>query len=478
VRAAAILVVFGLSLWVWTRRPVLLLFLWIATAPIIENIVARPNISPLFRHRDIVGFSYNNVPGFRIWELFTVDRLVLLLCLAAVYFRHHRQHVAAPKLPSPRSLRFRTLYAAFATLIFVSALHATNVLHALNRTCDTVILCYVAYLIGFMLVSDDRQQRSFQSACIFQGLLLSMIGIIEHFKFAPDSTYRISGPFPFWEDLGMAVAVALLMLLGRIEEGGHKKHASLAWCGVGLMAAVVYLTQTRTVMLSLFMGFSVSLVVGRKSIAPVIQRVFWASLAVVAAVMIFAPQLLTANDMYQRRLSNLDTFDWREGPYIAAGRMMSAHPLLGVGLRSSRDELSNYLRTSEAEHTVFGQSSLHSTYLVVGAEAGVPTLIVYVLVLASMWRVLADYAVQAPSRNDRVWGLAVFGVFILLITSGFLFDTFFEPTVCNKVVFVAFGIIHARWIRLQGQAEPQASQGEVSSDLADLQEGRYGCSTL
>lgn len=422
----------------YLRSPVRLLFVWMAVSPVANNYLDHPWVTPFFGHRDIIQGVRGNVPGFQLYKLVSLDRVVLLLVLAHALSKARPRADGGGRLPDRD--RFRFWYLTFTALVLLSVSSSSNPLNALAVLFDNIILYYVSYLIGFKLLSDENTCHSFQNAIIAQGVVFSIIALVE---FAAYHTSRLCGPFYYWEDLGLALALPILTLLGRLCVPGHGLSIFKGGIVLLFMVAMFLLTQTRTPAAGMLFGIVIAMLVGRKLVSAKLWRRFVQVGAISGALLLIGWEVLSSTRIYQDRIGNLGTWQCRMDSYLAAKRMIIANPILGVGMRDFTPRLENYVTQDEAPYIMFGQTTLHNTYLAIAAESGIPALVAFILMLASVGSVVAKYPALTTEAYLRFWGLSVVAMFVVLVTSGMSYDPFFQNGVYFKVLFMAIGTVHA-----------------------------------
>ncbi len=191
-----------------------------------------------------------------------------------------------------------------------------------------------------------------------------------------------------------------LMLAMGIPLAVYAWEGTRRWWRWGYAAAVpvllhaVLMTYSRGAMLSLIVAAPVVLVRSRR-------RWQIAALALVLAAMI--PVL--AGKEIRARFFSLQTYEQdqsaqsRFGSWQAAFRIAREHPVMGVGIRNSA--LVSYQYGADMQGRV-----IHSQYLQVLADSGVPALALYLGTLGTAWLTLRRVRRRLRSRDDEQSNLA------------------------------------------------------------------------
>ena len=449
-RLFLIVIVIVAAMFLYRRGPVTLLFAWILISPIVNNAIARPWLNPLFAHREMTQGSTGNVPGWNLRELFTFDRFALLLLLLA---STHARSPAPSTSSSPHlSSRVTYGYLAFSALMLISAFRAYNVPHALRLYLDTIALSFVAYIIALRLLTTADLRRRFKNVLVIQGLLLSLIALLEYFMFGTDITHRVSGPFPFWEDLGTSAAIALIMLLERICAGTRWTSWRYGGVTTALLLLAIFLTQTRTVFVGLLMGILMTVVLARSSLRPSVRRAFWSMAFTAAIIIVLGQSLLMSTAFYKDRLSNQDTVEGRLATYRVAAHMLRNNPMFGIGFTNFTPDLDHYVSAADLPWIELGRTSLHSSYLSIAAEAGLPALIAYLFFVFAAYNSLKTCVATDPTSEGKLGTLAVITILTTYTFINISFCQLFEPLIYNKIVFMSLGVALAS--RQQDASEP------------------------
>lgn len=437
---------FVLVLLYWNRT--WLLYVWVAASPFISNLIVIRNDNPFFGSYRIVDYEgYSSGPAKRLIELFDFDRIVLLLLFLIVLKKFRRP-------ADPSVVRVQRWLGFFGLTVFVSALYSHNVLNALRKATDTFGLCFIAFLIGRTYLTDRKIWSRFLSTILLLGAILGSLCIIEYHKFGDwnlsiyGDAYRVTGPFRYWETLGMTLAIVSFVVWFRwvTTTGPRLKLRQAAYLAIGaLLIYGIFRTQTRTIMLALGVGGFMLLFLARGVVMSraVVKRVML--IAILGGIFILlAPEFLAKTRFYQATISRVQTKEGRAETYIAAWRMFYQNPLMGIGLKNFQDDMKLYVSAQEITHSSLERSSCHSSYFVTAAECGLMGLIPLICFIGAAFAMCRKYLKESVESEDKAWAIAMLGMSITFFLCGITFDPFFDPTMQNQLFCMCLGGTAAR----------------------------------
>ena len=229
----------------------------------------------------------------------------------------------------------------------------------------------------------------------------------------------LRGPGGMLEDnndfaLGMVMNVPLLWYLGIGEGKLWVRRATLV--AVGLSVVTVLLTHSR--------GGFLALCVTALWIAWRSGHLFRAMLVLLGLAMLFP---LLAPESVLERLSTIgdtkeSSANARLTAWATALQMISANPLLGVGMRNFQSRFRDYSVVPLGET---GQTYVaHNSYLQIWAESGSLAFVVYVALLGSVFVTCARVYRLGRQRPDLQWA-SNHARMLEATTAGFLVGAFF-----------------------------------------------------
>ena len=127
--------------------------------------------------------------------------------------------------------------------------------------------------------------------------------------------------------------------------------------------------------------------------------------------------------------------------WAGATAMIESHPVFGVGYKMFQSNIYRYVpKNDETSHLSLRNRDAHNAYLLIGAEMGIPTLLVFLYLIFSMFRVsLYSFWVS----TDRFWKLVCLGtastVVSLAITN--VFGSRFNSMIVTGYLWALLAII-------------------------------------
>lgn len=419
--------------------PMTLLCTWVVSSPVVTNFIARPFMNPLWGSYRLIDRFYS-VPGFDIRELFNFDRIVLLLLFIMILFFSNRiQRIKFSKIDLP--------FLFFLGAIFISILYSNNITHRVRVAVDTFGLCYVAYFLGKNMLREDERFNKYLNAVLILGCALIAISLTEFYMHRVTFLYRITGPFLYWENLGLTLAIIFFIVLFKKNaiESGSKITARFYNLLLILLSLTIFLTYTRTIMFVVLLGLFYLSMEGKEVISkPTIKRyrIFFFFIVFLVA---FSPILLQSTSFYQHRLTKR-TDEGRMKTYNTAIRAFVYNPITGLGFRDFGEEQRRYIEPVEGEDPREGD--LHNSYLAVAADMGLLGLIPMILLVIASYKFCRQYYLRAEGRTEKLWALTMATLTIIYFLSAMTFDLFFEPTIDNKLFYMCLGISVGRYSKL------------------------------
>ena len=444
-----IVAIFALVLLLLGRNRLFLLYLWVAASPILSNLIRIRNDNPFYGSYRIVDYvGYASGPSKHLIEILDFDRIVLILLFLVVMKQVHRSR-------DYFVTRAQQWLGLFAATVFVSGLLSNNVLNAMRIATDTFGLCYLSFVIGRTYFADPKAWKGFLNAILALGAILGCTCVLEYRKFGEwglatyGDAYRVTGPFRYWETLGMAASlVAYVAWFKWVTTSGPrarlKQAGYLVLCL--LMAYCVFRTQTRTIMLALALGLGLLLYRASKThvMSKSLIRKLSLVLALIVTFLLVAPEWLTNTRFYRDTINREATKDGRAETYVAATRMFLHNPLTGIGLKNFQDDMRLYMSAREVTFSSLENTSCHSSYFVTASEMGLMGFIPLVGLIASAFTLCSRYTNQSTHSEDRAWGVAMLGMTMTFFMCGTAFDPFFDTTMQNQLFYMCLGSAAAR----------------------------------
>jgi O-antigen ligase/polysaccharide polymerase Wzy-like membrane protein len=425
------------------RKPIWLLIIWIVTSPVVTNFINRPHENPFFGSYRLV--DRYSIPGFDFRELFNYDWMVLIILFVIFQLHGDRQRTKFSKIDFP--------FFMFIGAIFISTLYSYNFMHRIRVLIDTFGLCYIAYFLGKNVIYEDQQFNKFLNAVLVLGCFLIAISLSEEYVYRNVFLYRITGPFLYWENLALTLAIAFFIALFKLIKttSEHKLLKFLYKTLLIFLGLCIFLAQTRTIMACIiigliFMSVKGSEIISRGSVAKYVSIVIL--LIIIIAI---NPMLLKNTNFYKHRLTKR-TDKGRVEIYLMSVRTFVDNPVFGIGFRDFIKDKMNY--ASQKEIRAWGITkggTLHNSYLAVAAEIGLMGLIPMILIAIFSYKTCLRYYFLADERNEKLWALTMGALTVIYFLSAMTFDPFFEPTIDNKLYYMCLGISVGRYRKLVGE---------------------------
>lgn len=423
--------------------PVGLLLSWIISSPTLSNIISRPNLNPLFGSVRLVDYIDYAAPGFNLIKLLNYDTIVLLFLLCYIVLKGKSRKGIS---------KIDITFIVLCFVIFFSTIRSNSLFHGVRAAIQTFGLYFVSYSIGKNLITGQKRLQSYANAVLTLGVLLVIIGGGERYLYGQswqEETYRLTGPFAYWETYGITLSIAFYIIWYRqMLTPMERKIRRLAYSGVLFSLIIgIALTKTRTVIVGFIVGVIIAGIVGRKSMGDVFIKKYIPIIILILVTISVFPTLLTNTAFYQTTVSR-DTGEERVETYIAAVRMFIRNPILGIGLKNFRDDMKGYISESEAPHGNV-RRTLHNSYLVLASETGLPGLIFMIVLICLIFRSCLRYYNLSEGRQDKLWAVIMIGMSITYYASGITFDPFFEATIDNKLYYLSLGIMTGKYLDIE-----------------------------
>ena len=418
--------------------PTALVSSWIITSPFVNNFIARPDENPFFGSYRLIDLTGHVVPGFDIRELFTFDRAVLLTLFIITLFR------ATHKITLDR---LDIVFLTFLGSAGLSTLFSKNFVHAVKVAFDSFGLSYIAYFLGKNMLYWEDKFKKYIRAVLTLGVTLVVVTLCESYINRDTDMYRITGPFLYWENLGLTLAIILFIALFRVNT--IKLSSNRVSKGfqvlILLLAICIFLSYTRTIMFVVLLGLLYCArkgnnVINKRTISK--YNLFVVSIIIITAL---SPLLLSSTGFYQHRLTKR-TDEGRIENYYVAMRMFMQHPLLGIGFKNYDTEQVNYATEEEIKKgAVTSRGSCHNSYLVIAAEMGLMGFIPMILLVVFSYTFCRQYYSFVKTKEEKLWALTMGTLTIIYFLSATTFDPFHEPTIDNKLFYMCLGLSVGRY---------------------------------
>lgn len=247
---------------------------------------------------------------------------------------------------------------------------------------------------------------------------------------------------PVTNGLLLCIGFAVILHLIVAEEVGVWVRRGLVVLAL-MTAYSVYLTHTRSALL----GLVAVLVIGAILNSP-LRKVYLGLLAAVVVMTLTNLSALTSADRASGGVASSNEVIDRLNIMATSIRAMAEYPVFGVGVgRFPTYNTVNHVSWSPEMNWARGYGiSSHENELGIGAELGVPGLLMWLTVLVLLGVVLAKALRHVPVENRRDRSLVLLGVLAMVVwqVTAFTVDMrFLEFT--NVVPWLLAGIAVSRW---------------------------------
>ncbi|WP_410671567.1 O-antigen ligase family protein [Amycolatopsis sp. cmx-4-68] len=324
----------------------------------------------------------------------------------------------AVRLRQGRLPRPTPLHAVLALLGVVLA--ATAAWHATGPFTAEYTLRWLPFLIVTVVLADVAgREVPVRWLLLAAAAGATVAGAGALYSLVVEGEARASGPQPDPNDLAYFL-VAAVPLLAALNRRGR---------GVALTAAGVVLVAGATATFSRGGALGLAAAVGWLLVRRVLPwRVLPAAAA--AAAVLGVGALLFAGPQLERAVqeksfiaaSNVDT---RELRWQAAARMLTAHPVLGVGPGGFREHYAAESHNAEVDEQT---PVAHNMYLEVAAELGLPGFALFAGVVTTAAVASERTIRRAGPGPPRTEAVAIQGSLLaVLVTSTFLSEQYYLP---------------------------------------------------
>ncbi|HET9400056.1 MAG TPA: O-antigen ligase family protein [Candidatus Acidoferrales bacterium] len=301
-------------------------------------------------------------------------------------------------------------------------------------------------------VVDSKQRLRTSLLCLIGGLALASLYTLREWQkggFGTDRPGYVAGDANFF-----AAAALLTMPLAYLLLKEKRPMWEKIFCGTCLLATVLasLTAASRGAFIGLAFTYLYLLIRSRRK------------LALLFCALILVPVVLFAPTSPLRRILHPDYGDisstathqalWRAGLGFIA-----QHPLSGIGLGQFKSE-------TERQQILQDASAVgHNTYIEIGAELGVPTLLLFIAMLISLFFLLERTRRDALIRGDLFLQDVTFGLQAGLV--GFAPAAFFFSAEYEKPfwIVVFLSACARRMLDVQTAAETDTPLSEQQSEL-------------
>ena len=400
-----------------------------------------------------VGISFLEVLGNVGGSIGATKAFGLLLVVswfAAVSTRNEAENDFVTAHPTITYLL--AIFVAWSTLSMLWAEHGSAALSASFRYFQDLLL----FLIVFTAIRRREHAVWMASAFVSGATLAAVFAIVYHPDPGEYDVARASGTVGDPNELaavlvaGIILAGVLIVLLKRSPLFRLAATGAAVICALGL-----FITFSRGGLVALACAMVASIFVAGRWRPAIVTTMACIALLGVAYFAFFAPQ--ESRD----RVTKIDGGTGRTDIWRIGGRMVSAHPIRGVGSGNFRLVSGRYLlrKPGAVRHDFFIREPkvAHNMYLHVLAELGVVGLSMFLAILAFAVACAFRAARRFANAGDRDMELLTRGLILAII--GLLSADFFLSGQFSKQLWLLLGLAPA----LLGIAKTRARRQALGS---------------
>ncbi len=345
--------------------------------------------------------------------------------------------------PDPRNSLLLALGVLVSISVFATRFEVSS--YVINYYLEFLKILAITFLTSSIVTTRDRLRILVWTIALslgFFGVKSGVWGIL-----TGGGSQILRGPGGMLQDnndfsLALTMNIPFLFYLSLSEEGKWVRRGLLG--AVALSCLTILLTHSRGGFLA--MAATLGLMTWRSR-----NRVLGFALAALAALLL----VLFAPAGVKERISSIQEFEQdssaqaRLHTWGVALRIMGANPVFGVGFRNFQAAYPEYdpdpLRglQGEGERAFF---VAHNSYLQMGAESGIPALVIFLAIFASCFVTLRRIRLLAIRRFGTGWILhyarmfeaSLFG---FLVGATFLNRAHFDFAYHMISIVIAFGAI-------------------------------------
>ncbi len=287
------------------------------------------------------------------------------------------------------------------------------------------VLYSILLLVPLVARGDDRIRWMYEA--LFAVAAVSGVAGLVQFASNPhrDALNRIKGFMSIWMTFSGLLMLALVALFAYFVIFGWKKQRWVVPLGL-VLAAALFLAQTRSAWLGAFLGIGIILLLKRPRWVP-------ALIAFLAVLYLASPA-----GIRQRLQSAWDPRDattrGRIEVFETALRLIEANPWTGVGQRVSTEAL-RYRGTQEFDNYLY--IHMHNNFLQIAAERGIPGLILWIWFMAALiGRAIYVFRHSGGSGKAGFAALAAIGAWVALVAAGMFEYNFGDSEVLIVFLFM------------------------------------------
>ncbi len=241
--------------------------------------------------------------------------------------------------------------------------------------------------------------------------------------------HQITGFMSHWMTLGGQLMMILLLALAFLLFGGlPRKHRRLGWLCVAVLTLTLLAAFTRGIWLGTIVSAGYLLVRSER------RRLLWLLPVGLLLLFLASPSWLQRRGFSILQASNDSSIQSRLVMIPTGWRMIAAHPWFGIGPEQVGPQFLRY-KPEDLPLPEAWYGHLHSNYLQLAAERGIPCLLIWLWMLFEV-AYAGISTVRSSSSNGRAGGHLAVAVTLGLMVSGLFEFNFGDSEVLILYLFL------------------------------------------
>lgn len=327
------------------------------------------------------------------------------------------------------------LFAGWVAVSMLWAEDKAEAVTALTRYVPNILLIPIV----FDAIQRRRQMRWLLATIVGSAALAAILGILQPpaDPSVADQVGRAAGTFgdanQFAAALVAAMGIAGAFALAR-DIGAGWRLAAVGAAGICLLA--VFLTLSRGGLVAIAAALATTILVGGR----------WRARALVAAALVLVVSVgyfaVFASLPARERVTNVGGGTGRVDLWTVGGRMLAAHPGVGVGAGNFPVASVHYLlrpgAIERADFIISTPKVAHNTYLQIAAELGIPVAALFVGLIGFSLRCSLSAARRFEREGDIGMELLARGA--VVGTAGYLTAMLFISQMYSKLFWMLLAL--------------------------------------
>jgi len=290
---------------------------------------------------------------------------------------------------------------------------------------------YLKYTITFIIVLDIlKSEKQFKKVFMilpFSAVLVFAYGIYQHDIL---DIKRIAISFSNPNPAGTYAMITTLLNISFLI-WFKQRWVKIVTAFLAIFGSIILIyTGSRGAILGYVTGFIIIIIISIKKYE---FKKYWKLLLILFVMMVLLINLVPSNVLYRfKKISDLKTVEQRLFMYKTGLKLISDHPLLGIGRGQFRYTYPYYKPEQARNFT-----HIHSLYIHLPVEIGIPGFIIFLLLLKKIF-----YDNIKKWKGNNPW--LHYGVIIGVVGAGV--HNFFDWTFLNSQVGIYLIILTAMWL--------------------------------